>query len=99
MSPGSAALFPSPVHRFSVFRPVFTFFPAYMELRSQAIAGVRVCVLSRCQSVERGSTIFISFKKKMLLFMTGADYGSCQEQLKEGMLIERIAPSGDENEF
>ena len=34
----------------------------------------------------------------MLLFMTGADYGSCQEQLK-GMLIERIAASGDENEF
>ena len=26
----------------------------------------------------------------MLLFMTGADYASCQEQLK-GMLIERIA--------
>ena len=34
----------------------------------------------------------------MLLFMTGADYGSCQEQLK-GMLTERTAASGDENKF
>ena len=30
--------------------------------------------------------------------MTGADYGSCLEQLK-GILTERIAASGDENEF
>ena len=30
----------------------------------------------------------------MLLFMTGADYGSCQEQLK-GMLIENSPQRSD----